>query len=126
LDKLRIEQVVTNLLANAIKYGAGKPIQVTLESEPGTARIIVSDQGIGIPRNKLDKIFDRFERAVPTDNYGGLGLGLYVAQQIAEAHGGAINVSSEVGRGSTFVLELPLDSQVSKAENRSAAELRSA
>ena len=77
-------------------------------------------------RTSSHKIFNRFERAVPTDNYGGLGLGLYVAQQIAEAHGGTINVSSEVGRGSTFVLELPLDAQVSKAENRNGAELRSA
>jgi PAS domain S-box-containing protein len=124
-DKLRIEQVVTNLIANAIKYGAGKPIDVILESEPGIARITVNDQGIGIPQNKLDKIFNRFERAVPTDNYGGLGLGLYVAQQIAEAHGGTINVSSEVGRGSTFVLELPLVTEA-KAENRNGAELRSA
>ena len=124
-DRLRIEQVVTNLIANAIKYGAGKPIEVILESKPGAARITVIDQGIGIPQNKLDKIFNRFERAVPTDNYGGLGLGLYVAQQIAEAHGGTIKVSSEIGRGSTFVLELPLVVEA-KLENRNGTELRSA
>ncbi len=125
-DRLRIEQVLTNLVANAIKYGAGKPISVALEAAPGVARITVSDQGIGIPKNKLEKIFNRFERAVPTDNYGGLGLGLYVARQIVEAHGGTIAVTSEIGKGSSFVLELPLTTDPSRIQQRNAAELRSA
>jgi len=125
-DRLRIEQVLTNLVANAIKYGAGKPISVALEAAPGVARITVSDQGIGIPKNKLEKIFNRFERAVPTDNYGGLGLGLYVARQIVEAHGGTIAVTSEVGKGSSFVLELPLTTDPSRIQQRNTAELRSA
>jgi PAS domain S-box-containing protein len=125
-DRLRIEQVLSNLVANAIKYGAGKPISVSLEAAPGVARITVSDHGIGIPRNKLEKIFNRFERAVPTDNYGGLGLGLYVARQIAEAHGGTIAVTSEVDKGSSFVLELPLIADPSRIESDTSAELRSA
>lgn len=106
-DRQRVEQVLMNLLANAMKYGAGKPIAIRVEDVAGTARIVVTDQGIGVPASDHDRIFGRFERAVPIAHYGGLGLGLYVARHIAEAHGGTIRVESEPGRGASFILELP-------------------
>jgi PAS domain S-box-containing protein len=108
-DPLRIEQVVTNLLANAIKYGAGKPIAIHLTRLGPSARLVVSDQGIGIEPEKLPRIFERFERAVSSRSYGGLGLGLYIARQIVEAHGGRISVASRPGEGSVFTIDLPVE-----------------
>jgi signal transduction histidine kinase len=107
-DGLRIDQVVTNLLANALKYGRGHPIEVVVAPHPDRARIVVKDQGIGINPGALTRIFDRFERAVSADSYGGLGLGLYITRQIVEAHGGTIQVESVVGAGATFTVDLPL------------------
>jgi signal transduction histidine kinase len=99
--------VVANLVANAVKYGAGKPVQVRLERVGVTVRLKVIDQGIGIAPQDLPRLFGRFERAAPVRHYGGLGLGLYICRHIVEAHGGTIEVSSEPGHGSTFVMELP-------------------
>lgn len=106
-DRNRLDQAVTNIIANALKYGAGKPIDVTVEARDGQAAIIVRDGGIGIPGPALTRIFGRFERAVSTAHYGGLGLGLYIAQQIVTAHGGSIEVTSELGAGATFTVQLP-------------------
>jgi PAS domain S-box-containing protein len=107
-DRMRLEQVVANLLTNAIKYGAGKPIDVELARGPGArVRIVVRDHGIGIPREDQRRIFERFERAASARHYGGLGLGLWITRQIVEASGGSIAVDSEPGRGSTFVVDLP-------------------
>jgi PAS domain S-box-containing protein len=108
-DRLRIEQVVTNLVSNAIKYGGGKPILVSARADGDRAWLMVQDHGIGIEKEKLSRIFDRFERAVPSHSYGGLGLGLYIARQIVNAHGGTIHVTSEPGSGSTFTVEIPKD-----------------
>jgi PAS domain S-box-containing protein len=108
-DPLRIEQVITNLLANAIKYGAGKPIVIHVERGEGSAQLVVKDHGIGIEPEKVSRIFERFERAVSSRSYGGLGLGLYIARQIVEAHGGHITVVSLPGEGSTFTIQLPLE-----------------
>ncbi|RKH49326.1 response regulator [Corallococcus sp. AB050B] len=108
-DKLRIGQVVTHLLANAAKYGQGRPIAVRVAAEDGTARLTVRDEGIGISEEDRARIFERFERAVPGRNYGGLGLGLWIARQVVEAHGGRITVDSKPGLGSTFVVELPIE-----------------
>lgn len=108
-DSTRLEQVVANLLSNAIKYGNGKPIRVTLQAEDGIARIVVTDQGIGIAAAAMKRIFDRFERAVSVRHYGGLGLGLYITRQIVEALGGAIEVNSREGEGSTFTVTLPVN-----------------
>ncbi|WP_375760299.1 ATP-binding protein [Corallococcus exercitus] len=108
-DRLRIDQVVTHLLSNAAKYGEGRPISVRVAAEDGTARLTVRDQGIGISEEDRARIFERFERAVPTRNYGGLGLGLWIARQVVEAHGGRITVDSKPGLGSTFVVELPIE-----------------
>ncbi len=108
-DKIRIEQMITNLLTNAIKYGNNKPIQVSIEKTDHIARIVVQDQGIGIPKNLQKKIFDRFERAVANKEFQGLGVGLYITNQIINAHRGSIKVSSKEGKGTTFTVELPLN-----------------
>ena len=106
-DRLRIEQVLVNLLSNAVKYGRGRPIRVRLDAARDRVRLSIADEGIGIAPEDAEKIFSRFGRAAPVRNYGGLGLGLYIAKHIVEAHGGTIEVSSHVGRGSTFVIDLP-------------------
>ncbi len=105
-DQLRLEQVVTNLLTNALKYGAGKPIHVRVWEEPGKAKLQVRDEGIGIESAHHRRIFGMFERAVSERNYGGLGLGLYITRQIVESLGGTIRVDSEPGKGATFTVEL--------------------
>jgi signal transduction histidine kinase len=119
-DRLRIEQVITNLVANAIKYGAGKPIDVTVERAGESAVLQVRDQGIGIEAEKLPRLFGRFERAVSARSYGGLGLGLYIARQIVEAHGGTIGVSSQPGIGSVFTVEVPVAGEISAASDVSS------
>ena len=111
-DRLRLEQLVMNLLSNAIKYGAGKPIGIRVERRGREAQFSVTDHGIGIKPEDMGRIFGRFERAVSSRNYGGLGLGLYISRQIAESHGGQIEVVSKPGRGSTFTVKLPLEPRV--------------
>lgn len=113
-DPGRILQVVTNLLSNAIKYGGGRPISVRVLNEGSHARIAVTDQGIGIPADRIGTIFDRFTRAVSAQHYGGLGLGLYIVRSLVEAHGGRVAVQSEAGVGSTFTVELPLSGPPSR------------
>jgi PAS domain S-box-containing protein len=110
-DPLRLEQVVVNLLTNAAKYGAGKPIELRLRAVGGWVSFSVKDLGIGIAPEALTRIFRKFERAVPAVNYGGLGLGLYIAQQITQAMGGCITVESSPGTGSTFTVHLPQERQ---------------
>ena len=108
-DRLRLEQVVTNLLVNASKFGQGKPIQLFVRPDGSRARLVVTDGGIGMSHDAQRRVFERFARAVPSRNFGGLGLGLYIARQIVEAHGGLIEVASEPGAGATFTVELPLE-----------------
>ena len=106
-DPDRISMVVTNLLANALKYGAGHPIDVVLEDRGDTALIRVCDRGIGIAPEDQARIFERFERAVSSRHFGGFGVGLWLSRQIIEAHGGSIRVQSDPAKGSTFEVELP-------------------
>ncbi|WP_257459330.1 sensor histidine kinase [Archangium lipolyticum] len=106
-DRLRLEQVVTNLLSNALKYGAGKPVVVRVEADAERVRLVVRDEGIGIAPESLPRLFGRFERAVSDRHYGGLGLGLYITRQIIEALGGTVSVLSTPGAGATFTVELP-------------------
>jgi PAS domain S-box-containing protein len=108
-DRSRLEQVLTNLLANAMKYGEGKPIEIVVEREGATAALCVRDHGIGIDEERQAEIFDRFERAVSVQHYGGLGLGLYIVRRIVEAHGGGVSVRSVPGQGATFTVRLPID-----------------
>ncbi|WP_438029874.1 PAS domain-containing protein [Sorangium sp. So ce233] len=107
-DRFRIEQVLVNLLANAVKYGKGKPIIVGVQRRGALAELWVQDHGIGIPHEVQDRIFDRFERVVSIRSFGGLGLGLYITRRIIEAHRGTIRVSSAPGQGATFTVELPI------------------
>ncbi|HYO72767.1 MAG TPA: ATP-binding protein, partial [Archangium sp.] len=110
-DPLRLEQVVVNLLTNAVKYAPGKPVELRLRATGGRVSFSVKDSGIGIAPEALTRIFRKFERAVPARNYGGLGLGLYIAQQIIEAMDGCITVDSSPGVGSTFTVHLPQEQQ---------------
>ena len=111
-DRVRLESVIGNLVSNAVKFGEGKPISIAVSCDGSTARVVVTDNGIGIAREEQARIFGKFERAVSERHYGGFGLGLWVARQIVEAHGGSIRVASEAGKGSTFVVELPLSLQM--------------
>lgn len=106
-DRSRIEQVIVNLLTNAIKFGNQKPIKIIVKSEAGVAKISVKDCGKGIAPEFKEKIFERFERGDVSEGIQGLGLGLYIVRQILEAHGGHISVESKPGDGSTFIVELP-------------------
>lgn len=107
-DQVRIEQAVSNLLTNAIKYGQGGAIEVKVEKHSSWAKIMVSDNGIGIDPSKQKIIFERFQRGTKDGKYQGLGVGLFIAKQITQAHGGRINVKSKLGSGSKFTIELPI------------------
>lgn len=107
-DRGRLEQVVANLLSNALKYGAGRPVDVTIEADARRARLSVRDRGIGMDPGTQGQIFQRFKRGVSARHYGGLGLGLFISRQIVEALGGAVHVASAPGAGATFTVELPL------------------
>jgi PAS domain S-box-containing protein len=106
-DRVRIEQVLTNLLSNAIKFGAGRPIEMRAAISDGKAEISVRDHGIGISKEDQSRIFGRFERAVSTRHFGGLGLGLYISAQILRTHQGHLRVESEPGEGACFIAEIP-------------------
>jgi signal transduction histidine kinase len=105
-DPVRIGQVLSNLISNAIKYGQEKPVDVSLSEEGNFAVIRVRDYGHGIESEERQRIFDRYSRANKDPNVTGLGLGLYIAKHIVDEHGGLIDVLSEVGQGSTFVVKL--------------------
>jgi PAS domain S-box-containing protein len=106
-DRVRTEQVLTNLLSNAMKFGARRPIEMNVEATDTNVRISVRDHGIGISREDQARIFGRFERAVPTRHFGGLGLGLYISVQILRAQQGSLRVESEPGQGACFIVDLP-------------------
>jgi signal transduction histidine kinase len=107
-DEFRIEQVISNLLTNALRYGAHKPVTVKVFTDNGRACVEVTDQGIGITPENQKRIFQQFERVSANHAVAGLGLGLFISEQIVLAHGGQIEVESEVGKGSTFRVCLPL------------------
>ncbi len=107
-DPLRLEQILTNLLSNAFKYGAGKPVSVELEGDEAAVRVSVRDGGAGIPEEAQRRIFEPYERASAHSRRESLGLGLFIARELALAHGGDISVASRPGEGSRFTLELPL------------------
>ncbi len=105
-DRARLEQVVTHLLSNALKYGAGRPVHVRTARDGAWAVLTVRDEGIGIEPHALPRIFDRFERAVSEEHFGGLGLGLYLSRALVEALGGTIHATSQPGHGATFEVRL--------------------
>jgi len=109
-DEFRIEQVLTNLLTNALRYGGGKPVEMVVQQMGGTARVAVRDQGIGIAPEDQERIFKQFERTKDSRKHAaGLGLGLYITHKIVSLHGGQIGVESAPGEGSRFVVDLPLE-----------------
>lgn len=105
-DRMRLEQIVANLVSNAIRYGAAKPIRVELRGTPEQAVLVVSDQGVGIHEQDHRRIFERFERA-NARGPGGFGVGLWIVQKLCHAMGGEVSVSSCPGAGATFTVTLP-------------------
>ncbi|MCU1724337.1 MULTISPECIES: hybrid sensor histidine kinase/response regulator [unclassified Pseudomonas] len=120
-DEFRIEQVIANLLSNALRYGAKRPVHVRVSANADMACVEVRDEGIGISPENQQRIFQQFERVSSNLSVAGLGLGLYISEQIVLAHGGSIVVQSAEGEGATFRVSLPLvcDMQGNAAENES-------
>ncbi|WP_373049613.1 sensor histidine kinase [Vulgatibacter sp.] len=114
-DRLRIEQVLVNLLSNATKFGAGAPVRIAVERLDDHAVIRVCDGGPGVPPGDLDRIFGRFERAAPIKHYGGLGLGLYVTWEIVTAHGGTVDAKNLPGCGAALTVRLPIGASAAEA-----------
>jgi signal transduction histidine kinase len=106
-DRMRLDQVLTNLVTNAMKYGRGKPIEVRVVADGEQARVEVTDHGIGIAPEHQARIFERFERAVTPREYGGLGLGLWIVARVVEELRGRVRVLSAPGEGARFIVELP-------------------
>ncbi len=124
-DRVRIEQVIGNLLTNAVKYGLARPIRVAVDAGLGFASLAVEDEGNGIPEEARERIFRPFERMADTVGVPGIGMGLYVCAEIVKAHGGRIFAQARPGRGSRFVVELPLgDDASSGCERRGCRSAR--
>jgi len=108
-DDFRIEQVITNLLTNALRYGGGQPVEVHIGASHDWAQVIVRDHGMGIAAEDQARIFEQFERTEASrKRAAGLGLGLYITRQIVQAHGGRVELESAAGAGATFRVSLPL------------------
>ncbi len=120
-DPMRLEQVVSNLLSNAIKFGAGGPIRLVVSSTNAEARLAVRDQGIGVPPERVLRIFERFERGVSSRQYGGLGLGLYIVRTIVEGMGGRVACEANADGGTTFHVVLPRAGASRGRDERAAA-----
>ena len=108
-DRFRLEQVIGNLLTNAIRYGRGNPVEIKIEQKNSKGVLSVKDKGYGIAQGDQTRIFGRFERAINSAEVSGLGLGLFISKEIVESHGGRIWVESDEGEGSTFYVELPIN-----------------
>jgi two-component system, OmpR family, sensor kinase len=108
-DRLAVEQIVSNLVSNAIKYGGGSPVSVSLRRDGDDVLLSVRDKGAGISPEDQQRIFERFEQAVTRAPRGGFGVGLWLVRWLAQAHGGSISVESRPGEGSLFTIRLPLD-----------------
>ena len=109
LDKLKLGQVITNLLSNALKYGSGNTVEIGLEKKNGKAILEIKDHGIGMTPDNIKNLFQPYSRFAEESSITGLGLGLYISEQIIQAHGGQITVESSLGVGSLFRVELPLE-----------------
>ena len=120
-DRFRIEQVITNLLTNAFKYGAGKPVEVSVEATDTIARLRVRDHGTGIAPEVVEQIFERFERFASGHHQKSLGVGLYIARQIIDAHAGVVRVEETSASGSTFLVELPRTAEPAPSSSAPAA-----
>jgi two-component system, OmpR family, sensor kinase len=110
-DRTALEQIASNLISNAIKFGAGHPVDVALDMSDDAARLTVRDRGVGISETDRRRIFERFEQVRNGEKRAGFGIGLWLVRSVVEAHGGSIAVESTLGRGSTFEVRLPLDAK---------------
>jgi signal transduction histidine kinase len=118
-DRSRVDQVVTNLVGNAVKYAGGAPIRVSIGSgTSGNVRLTVHDQGPGIPPEDQERIFEQFERAIDSDSMPGMGLGLWLVRRIVTAHGGAVSIDSAPGSGATFSVLLPVGERPTASEGQ--------
>ncbi|HEU5060468.1 MAG TPA: HAMP domain-containing sensor histidine kinase [Kofleriaceae bacterium] len=116
-DRLRVQQIVWNLLSNAVRYGAGAPIHVQVEAQAHRASLVVKDHGMGIAREDLARIFEAYERgAAGRKSAGGFGLGLWIVRRLTAAMGGTIAVESRPGEGATFTVTLPAVPELGKAD----------
>jgi len=106
-DPMRLDQIISNLLGNAFRYAAGARVGISVEAHDGFAKLIVEDAGPGIASDRLGRIFERYEIGSERST-AGLGLGLYIIRQLAQAHGGSVQVESEIGQGARFCVELPI------------------
>ena len=127
-DQVRLDQAISNLLTNSIKYGEASPIEITVTKDGDKAKITVADKGIGIDPKLQKTIFERFKRGTKDGKFQGLGVGLFIVKQIVEAHGGKIYVKSKLGEGSKFTIELPIRKHTelipgAKTENGAAVHL---
>ena len=107
-DQVRLDQAISNLLTNSIKYGEGSPIEIVIKKDGEKAKITIADKGIGIDPSVQKTIFERFKRGTTDGKFQGLGIGLFIVKQIVEAHGGKVYVKSKLGEGSKFTIELPI------------------
>jgi signal transduction histidine kinase len=107
-DRGQLTKALAELLYNALKFGEGKPIEVTLKRDGVDAVFTVVDRGVGVPAERLASLFSPFERAVSKENYGGLGLGLFFTRKVVEAHGGSVSATSAPAEGAVFTVRLPL------------------
>ena len=107
-DRLRIEQALTNVLSNALKYAAGKPVSISVSVVDTNALLEIRDNGPGVAGEEIERIFGRYERAVSVRHYGGMGLGLYLTRQIVEQHGGTVTARNLAEGGASFVIRLPV------------------
>lgn len=121
-DDFRIEQIIINLITNALRYGGYKPVGVKLVVVDDMVEVHVQDQGGGISDVDCRRIFEKFERIGHREVKEGLGMGLYIARQLAEAHGGSLTVSSKLGEGSLFTLRLPCVNGKSQPQLRASRE----
>jgi signal transduction histidine kinase len=106
---LATEQVLDNLVSNAIRYGDGKPVRIEVDSNPEWVEVRVIDHGIGVEPADRERIFQRFERGPAAPRSGGFGIGLWISSKLVQAQGGTLTLQSESGQGSTFILRLPRD-----------------
>jgi two-component system sensor histidine kinase MtrB len=108
VDRRRLERIVGNLLDNARDHAVGSAVEVSVESQAGSIRVVVADRGPGVPANELERLFDRFHKADPSRSRGGSGLGLAIAREHAELLGGTLDAEMRASGGMRFVLDLPV------------------
>ena len=125
-DRSRLDQILTNLVTNAIKYGQGKPVDVVMTAAGDSVEVRVIDRGIGVDPTQQERIFGKFERAASQRNYGGLGLGLWITRELVELMHGQVRVESTPGDGATFIVSLPYEQNEARVTHDRSADAQSA